>query len=234
MKVYNKNNPNLQIQKKKGNCFNCGKTGHSAATCRMRGNFKNNNNNKGSTSNKANMVEIEKVIAAVVSEAHLVSRVKGWVVDSACTRHFGACKEEFTSYTPIVESTEFVYVGDNKLVLVSGKGKVLLKLSSSKILSLTNVSHIPHFRHNLISICKAGIKVLFDGGIFTLSKNEIFVGNAYLVDSIDVWHGRFRHINLGYINKMKECGIINSLSEANIDKCEICVETKITKKPCNL
>ena len=54
MKVYNKNNPNLQIQKKKGNCFNCGKTGHSAATCRMRGNFKNNNNNKGSTSNKAN------------------------------------------------------------------------------------------------------------------------------------------------------------------------------------
>ena len=24
----------------------------------------------------------------------------------------------------------------------------------------------------------------------------------------------------------------NSLSEANTDKCEICVETKITKKPC--
>ena len=31
---------------------------------------------------------------------------------------------------------------------------------------------------------------------------------------------------------MKECGIINSLSEANTDKCEICAETKITKKPC--
>ena len=120
---------------------------------------------------------------------------------------------------------------------MSGKGKVLLKLTSGKILSLTNVLHIPHFRHNLILVRllgKSGIKFLFDGGIVILSKNEIFVGNAYLVDSTDVWHGRFRHINLGYINKMKECGIIISLSEANIDKCEICVETKITKKPCNL
>ena len=32
--------------------------------------------------------------------------------------------------------------------------------------------------------------------------------------------------------KMKESGIINSLSETNMDKCEICAETKITKKPC--
>ena len=31
---------------------------------------------------------------------------------------------------------------------------------------------------------------------------------------------------------MKECGIINSLSKANMNKCEICAETKITKKPC--
>ena len=70
-----------------------------------------------------------------------------------------------------------------------------------------------------------GIKVLFDGGIFTLTKNEVFVGKgyddkdlfvlnvdqvinengssscAYLVDSIDVWHGRLGHVNLGYIKK---------------------------------
>ena len=31
---------------------------------------------------------------------------------------------------------------------------------------------------------------------------------------------------------MKECEIINSLSKANMDKCEICAETKIAKKPC--
>jgi hypothetical protein len=31
---------------------------------------------------------------------------------------------------------------------------------------------------------------------------------------------------------MKETGIINSLSETNMDKYEVCAETKITKNPC--
>ena len=76
---------------------------------------------------------------------------------------------------------------------------------------------------------KARIKVLFDSDIVTLTKNEVFVGKgyddeglfvlnvdqvinengssscAYLVVSIDVWHGRLGHVNLGYIKKMKKC-----------------------------
>ena len=76
---------------------------------------------------------------------------------------------------------------------------------------------------------KARIKVLFDSNIVTLTKNEVFVGKgyddeglfvlnvdqvinengssscAYLVVSIDVWHGRLGHVNLGYIKKMKKC-----------------------------
>ena len=59
-KFHNKNGPNPQIQKKKGNCFICGKVSHYAATCRARGNFNNNkNSNKGSTSNKVNVVQTE-------------------------------------------------------------------------------------------------------------------------------------------------------------------------------
>ena len=117
----------------------------------MRGNFKNNNNNKGSTSKKANVVETKEVIAVVVSKAHLVSSVKGWVVDSAYTRHIGAFKEEFTSYTPIVDGTKFVYVRDNRPVPVSGKGKVLLKLTSGTTLqcppytSFSTQSHLGTF-----------------------------------------------------------------------------------------
>ena len=101
----------------------------------------------------------------MVCEAHLVTKVKGWVVDSACTRHIGAFKEEFSSYTPMTEGIECVYVGDNRSVSVSGKGKVLLKLTSGKTLSLNNVIHVPHFHHNLISVHllgKASIKILFD------------------------------------------------------------------------
>ena len=119
---------------------------------------------------------------AVVCEAHLVTKVKGWVVDLACIRHIDAFKEEFSSYTPMAKGTECVYVGDNRSMLVSGKGKILLKLTSGKTLSLNNVLHLSYFRHNLISIHllgKAGIKVLFDGGTVTLTKNEVFVGKSY-------------------------------------------------------
>ena len=76
-----------------------------------------------------------------------------------------------------------MYVGDNRSVLVAGKRKALLKLISSKTLSLSNVLHVPHFRHNLISVLllgKAGIKVAFDGRIVTLTKNDVFVGKGYI------------------------------------------------------
>jgi hypothetical protein len=140
-----------QGQKKKINCFNCGKLGHYAVACKQRN---NNDNNKGSTSkNKANVVQVEEIIAAVVSEAHMVTGVKGWAVDSTCTRHICVYKEELSSYTPIEEGTEWVYVGDNRSVPDAGKGKALIKLTSSKTLSLSNVLHVPHFRHNLISVC---------------------------------------------------------------------------------
>ena len=117
----------------------------------------------------------------------------------------------------MAEGTEYVYVGDNRSMLVSGKGKVLLTLTSGKTLSLNNVLYVPHFRHILIlvhSLGKVGIIVLFDGDIVTSTKNEVFVGKdyddeglfvlnvdqvinengssscTYLVDSIDIWHGR--------------------------------------------
>ena len=95
-----------QGQKKKINCFICGKLGHYVATCKQRNN-NNNYNNKSSTSkNKANVVQVKEIIAAIVSEAHMVNGVKGWAVDSICTRHICVYEEELSSYTPIEEGTK--------------------------------------------------------------------------------------------------------------------------------
>jgi hypothetical protein len=73
-----------------------------------------------------------------------------------------------------------------------------------------------------------------DQGLFVLNVtntiNENSSSCAYLVDSINIWHGRLGHVNFGYIKKMKETRIINSPSETNMDKCEVCAEIKITKK----
>ena len=88
---------------------------------------------------------MKEIIAAIVSEAHMVNGVKGWAVDSICTRHICVYEEELSSYTPIEEGIDWVYVGDNRSVLVADKGKALLKLISSKTLSLSNVLHVPHF-----------------------------------------------------------------------------------------
>ena len=72
-----------------------------------------------------------------------------------------------------------------------------------------------------------GIKILFDGDVFNLSKNKDFVSKdydaddlfvlnvnqvinengsfscTYLVDSTNAWHGRPGHLNLSYIKKKK-------------------------------
>jgi hypothetical protein len=233
------------------NCFVCNKASHYAVVCKQR----TTNNYKGSISkNKANVTEVEKIIVAVVSKAHMTTEVKEWV--TASTRCICGNKEDLSSCIPIKENTEQVIVGNNRYVLVVGKGKALLKLTSGKTLSLFDVLNVSHFRHNLVLVhllSKAGLKVLFNGDTITLTKHDVFVGKgyedqglfvinvankvnenssscAYLVDSINIWHGRLGHINLEHINKMKETGIINSLSETNMDKCEVCVETKITKK----
>jgi hypothetical protein len=59
-----------------------------------------------------------------------------------------------------------------------------------------------------------------DQGLFVLNVantiNENSSSCAYLVESINIWHGRLGYVNLGYVKKMKETGIINSLSKTNM------------------
>lgn len=59
---------------------------------------------------------------------------------------------------------EVIYFGDSRSTLVLGKGKILLKLTSGKTFSLSNVLHVPKIKYNLVSIYiqrKIGIKVSF-------------------------------------------------------------------------
>jgi hypothetical protein len=124
------------------NFFICGNAGHCTVAYKQR----TSNNNKGSISkNKTNVTEVEEIIAAIVSEAHMTTKVKGWVIDFAYTRHICENKEDLSSYTLIKENTELVIVGDNRFVPVVGKRKALLKLTSGKTLSLSDVLHVPHF-----------------------------------------------------------------------------------------
>ena len=63
--------------------------------------------------------------------------------------------------------------------------------------------------------------------------NETVVSFAYFVDSIDIWYSRLRHVNISYIKGMQNHGIISNINHTCMNKCEICVESKITNKTCH-
>ena len=150
-------------------------------------------------------------------------------------------------------------MGDSKSTPVIGKRKVLLKLTSEKVLALNDVLHMPNMRWNLVSVSLLGktrVMILFDPDKILLTKNDAFVGkgyynqglfmlnvydivnnnasfsSAYIVDSCDIWHDRLGHVNFSYMKKMVELSLIPKLSLENHGKCESCVESKTIKKSC--
>jgi len=56
--------------------------------------------------------------------------------------------------------------------------------------------------------------------------------SAYIVDSYDIWHARLGHVNSLYVMKLQRLRLIN-MHDKQKSKCDVCVESKITKKTCH-
>ena len=85
--------------------------------------------------------------------------------------------------------------------------------------------------------------------MFTLTKNNVFVGKGYAIDgmlklnlkinkiassaymlsSINVWHARLFHIDKRLISNISWLNLIHKLSLHDFEKCACCSQTKITK-----
>ena len=75
-----------------------------------------------------------------------------------------------------------MFMGNSKPSPVIGKGKVLRKLTSGKVLALNDVLHVPGIGWNLVSVSllrKEGVRIMFDSDKIVLTKNGAFVGNGY-------------------------------------------------------
>ena len=72
----------------------------------------------------------------------MATNMKDWVVDSGATRHICGNRSAFTSYTTLKEGEEQVFMGDFRSTPMIGTGKVLLKLTSRKVLALSDVLHV--------------------------------------------------------------------------------------------
>ncbi|GKB09448.1 retrovirus-related pol polyprotein from transposon TNT 1-94 [Tanacetum coccineum] len=105
-------------------------------------------------------------------------------------------------------------IDDWWMILVIGSGNVEIQFTSGKKLTLMNVLHVPNIRKNLVSgfkLCKSGIKAVIESDKMILSKANVFLGKATMKD-------------------MLKQGII-SYNDEHKDKCEICIQAKIKRKP---
>ena len=197
-------------------------------------------------------------LSAVVSEVNLIgSNPKEWWIDTGATRHVCSDRNMFTSFDPI-DSGEKLFMGNSATSDIRGQGKVILKMTSEKSLTLNNVQYVPEIRKNLVSgslLNKHGFMMVFESDKVILSKSGMFVGkryvcnglfklnvmtvkpkttnkestsSAYLLESSSLWHGRLGHVNYGSLRRLINLSHIPTFQIDN-NKCETCVEAKMTK-----
>ena len=130
-------------------------------------------------------------------------------------------------------------MGNIATTRIAGTGKVMLKMTSGKVLTLNNVLHVPTIRKNLVSaalLVKNGFKCVLVSDKVVISKNEMFIGKGYLnkgllklnvmvVDSInknsaslyllelsDLWHAHLRHVNYKALRKLVNLQVLPNLN----------------------
>ena len=103
------------------------------------------------------------IVAVVSSKMSMVTNMNDWIVDSGATRYICDNISAFTSDTTVKEGEEQVFMIDLRSSLVIVKGKVLLKLTSKKVLTLNYVLHVLDIRWNLVSVSlfeKTRVKIM--------------------------------------------------------------------------
>ena len=146
-------------------------------------------------------------------------------------------------------------IGNNVVTPVLGIGRINLKLTSEKTLALQDVHHVPEIRRNLIRECllvQQNYKLIFESNKVVIIKDLNFIGKRFLCDSLFklnvknstlvppitqnvetsmTWHQCLGHVNYNSIKRMMHLNLILKLNIKDNDKCEICVEAKLPKKP---
>ncbi|KAI3755706.1 hypothetical protein L1987_55512 [Smallanthus sonchifolius] len=148
-------------------------------------------------------------------------------------------------------------MGNSATAEVKGEGNVVLKMTSGKELTLSNVLYVPEIRKNLVSgwqLNKFGFKMVIESDKVVLTKNGLYVGkgyalngmfklnvmvvngmnnnatsSAYLLESSNVWHGRLGHVNFNSIRHLIKLNYIPTFDIDSNNKCETCVEEKQTR-----
>lgn len=80
-------------------------------------------------------------------------------------------------------------------------------------------------------------KGYLDDGLFILNVIETMNENAsssyaYIIEPLDIWHGKLRYVNVLCIKKLYNMGLIHNLDFSKFDESEVCTKAKTTRRPC--
>ena len=92
----------------------------------------------------------------------------------------------FSTFEP-TETGEKVFIGNSITLEIKGQGKVVLKMTSRKELTLTNVLYVLEMRKKLVSgslLNNHGFRLVFESNKFVLSKSGMYVGKGYANDGM--------------------------------------------------
>ena len=198
-------------------------------------------------------------LSAVVSEVNFIgSNTKKWWVDTGATHHVCLNKKTFSSYHSI-DNGEQLFMGNSSSFKVEGQGKVVLKMTSGKELTLNDVLHVPEIQKNIVSrslLSKKGFELVLVSDNFIPTKNGMYVGKGYMSNGLFKMNVMTivppnKNINkntssaymlessnvwqgrLGHVNYTLHRLInMECLPKFKIDpnhKCEICVESKLAR-----
>ncbi|KAA0035478.1 ty1-copia retrotransposon protein [Cucumis melo var. makuwa] len=137
---------------------------------------------------QANLAEQDNVVIATIVEANLIENKTNWILNTEASRHFYTNRELLYDYEDTADG-ERVFMENSATAGVIGKGKVILKLTSGKTLSLSNVLCVSSLRRNLMFgslLNRAGLKIVLEGDKVVLTKNGEFVGKGYLSNGLFV------------------------------------------------
>ena len=162
-------------------------------------------------------------LTIIISEVNLVgSNPKEWWIDTSATRHVCLDKMMFSTFEP-TETKEKVFIRNFATSEIKGQGKVVLKMTFGKDLTLTNVLYVPEIRKNLVSgsvLNNHGFRLVFESKKFVLPKSGMYVRkgyvsdgmrklnvmtiiklnmnkastSTYMLESSNLWHGRLGHV----------------------------------------
>ena len=157
----------------------------------------------------------------------------------------------------LIKSGGKVFMGNSATFEIKGQGKVVLKMTYGKEVTLTSVLYVFEIHKNLVfdSLLNShGFRMEFEVDKFVLSKSGMYVGKgymsdgiwklyvmtviksymneasscAYMLESSNLWHGRLGHVNYQTLRKSINLDHIPTFQIESKHNCETCVEAKLT------